>query len=323
KARWTPFSSLRGFALTGGYEYRSIARENVTYMFNENGGAPVDGELGFRQHTTVSNILHFGTEMKVTRSLDSFVRYKMTQTNDPIFGFSESLEDGAVPPRAVASSFGQSLNTNQPEHEDLVEFGGSWTPSYNFMLSGSIGIQKRHHSSPAANYDEDDYPMVFTAWYAPTDRWSITGGLGFFSNWIGQDVTIGKNHEGHGTVEDIYDTRFDYGGRAEVINLGSTYAATNRLTLTGTFEHTRSFNGFADPSVAAIGGGLDGVSLISTPGLSDVRVQTTRFSAGFDYELREQVSTYFRYSYYNYNDKAGNGNSGTASFFLGGLTATY
>jgi len=305
KARWKPFNSLSGFALTGGYEYRSIERTHAIYELDEaSAGDPLFGLGPFAQQSTESNIFHVGTTFDVTRTVDSFIRYKMIQTDNPLLGFAKAQE---------ADTWGQALNTNQPEHEDLIEFGGTWMPRQNFLLSATFGIQKRHNSSPEANFDEDDYPIVLSAWYAPTARWSISGGLAFLSNWIDQDITHGKGHGGSDTPNEL---AFEYGGRSEVINVGSSFAYTERLTLSGGLDFVRSSNAFGDPSVPAI-------SLAALSGASDVLVETTRLNAGFDYELREGVNTYFQYSYYNYDDKAGNGNSGTANMFLGGLSATY
>ena len=86
------------------------------------------------------------------------------------------------------------MNTNQPRHEDLIQLGGFWTPTTNFMLSSWIGIEQRRNRSVEAEFDEDNYPIVFNAWYAPTCRLSFSGGLAFYSNWIDQDITFGNLH---------------------------------------------------------------------------------------------------------------------------------
>ena len=141
------------------------------------------------------------------------------------------------------------------------KFGGTWTPASNFMLSTTIGLQKRYQNSSFAQFDENDYPMTFTAWYAPTTRWTVSGGLGFYSNWIDQEITIGKGHN----TEGVYDLPFEYGGRSHVVNFGTTYACTDRLTLSGGYEYVRGKDVFADPSTGAI-------SLEYLPGASDVLV---------------------------------------------------
>ena len=59
------------------------------------------------------------------------------------------------------------------------------------------------------------------------------------------------------------------------------------------------------------------------PGFSDVINTTTRYSLGAEYELRQGIYCYFYYNYYDFQDKAGNGQTGTTNSFLGGLTAVY
>ncbi len=59
------------------------------------------------------------------------------------------------------------------------------------------------------------------------------------------------------------------------------------------------------------------------PGYFDVAVDRTRITGGFDWCLREHISTYFRYLYEDYEDKSVTFNSGTAHMFLAGLSAIY
>ena len=81
-------------------------------------------------------------------------------------------------------------------------------------------------------------------------------------------------------------------------------------------EFTRSKARFDDPS-------LPDLTLTYLPGASDVITETTRFNAGLNYRLRAGMDCYFHYDFYDWNDKAGNGESGTAHMLLGGLAATY
>ncbi len=325
KARWRPFTTSR-LALTGGYEYRSIERNPVTYTIagpsrelDDPGiDVPPDfpgypqglGPFTFVQPTTKMNVFRVGTEMRMSRHFDSFLRYEMRQIEDPLFGVRP--EDQWSVPTAV--------NTNQPEHEDLVEFGGTWMPAYNVLFSATFGLLNRHHCSPYANFDEDNYPIVLTAWWAPTPRWSISGGLAFMSNWIDQDITIGTGAWQFNlplrTWEGIDDVPFSYGSRADVISLGTTYAATDRMTLSGGLEFARSSAIFDDPSIPNL-------DLTYLPGASDVLTETTRFNAGMNYRLSHGMDCYLHYNFYDWNDKAGNGESGTAHMFLGGLAAAY
>jgi len=277
----------------------------VTYEFTElnNSSHLGPGPLEFTQPSTYSNELQFGAAMRFSCSTDTFVRYKMRSVVDPLYGFTDAQE-GVV--------YGDAINTNQPTHEDLVEFGGTWTPASNFMLSTTIGIQQRHHNSSYARFDEDDYPITLTAWYAPTCRWTVSGGLGFYSNWIDQDITFGNLHG-----SEPQDTQpVNYTGRAHVINAATSYAWNDRLTLTAGYEFARGQNSFRVPSPS-------GADWSTLPGFSDVIDTTTRISLGADYELRQGIYCYLSYNYYDFQDKAGNGQTGTTNSFLGGFTATY
>jgi hypothetical protein len=296
--------------VTGGYKYQIIERGNVTYPLSD---PLAGGPATFTQPDTVSNLFHAGLENRWSRQFDTFVRYKMLSVDSPLFGFSETQQE---PP-----TLGKALNTKLPTHEDLIEFGGTWTPNNKFFVNSTFGVQKRNHHSGGADFDEDDYPIIFSAWYAPTVRWTISGGLGFYSNWIDQLVTAGKNTSIHGGgSEGDDDVPFSYGSRAQVINLGTSYAASDRLTLSGDFEFVRATARFADPSFIGDTGPVD---LSYLPGASDVLTETTRFSLGADYMLSRQISCYFQYQFYDWNDEAGNDESGTANMFLGGVTAKY
>jgi len=54
-----------------------------------------------------------------------------------------------------------------------------------------------------------------------------------------------------------------------------------------------------------------------------VDVVTIRYTAGVDWELREAVLLYFRYNFFDFEDKSDDLNSGTANFFLAGISAIY
>ena len=331
KSRWSPFrghhSRISGLSFTGGYEYSSIERGFVAY--------PAQPNTLMTQPNTYAHLMHTGASMRWSRATDSFIRYKMRSINDPLFGLSERNGD---------------QNTSQPEHEDMIEFGGTWTPTDNFLFSATFGIEKRHTehlysnlspgfpgASGLANplsmrFDEADYPIVLTAWYAPTSRWSLTSGYAHYTNWINQDIRLGDAYDdgvnaGYNHVEpNAASTAWRYGGRSQVVSLGSAYAWSQRLTLNGGLEWVRGRNSFFAPSPATA---VDDAGNPVTPdwsGLgrnSDVVVQTTRFSVGVDYELRRGMATYFRYNHFNYDDRSGNAGTGSSHLFLTGLTAMY
>ncbi len=317
KGRWKLNEAYRsrGLALTAGYEYESIDREFASFPLPNLTPPQV-----FTQPTTISNLVHVGADMRWSASLDTYVRFKSRQVDNPLLGVREADESTNDPALQLPSPIdATALNSKLPQHVELIELGGTWTPTYNFLLSATIGIETTNNhfaDRQVVNFDEDSYPIVFTAWYAPTCRWSLSGGLAFYSNWIDQDVTFGNLHQSSRGDEPQDTQPVNYGGRSQVINFGTSYMATDRLTLKGTWEYAHSRNSFFVPSP-------DGADWSTLPLFSDVLVETNRILAGVDYWLRDGISCYAYYNYYNWDDKASNGESGTANMYLVGVSAVY
>ncbi len=284
KGRWRPFHGVRswrrGLSLSGGYEYRGLARENAIFT---------EDSVTVNQSQTTTNRMHLRTSMKWTSAFESYVRYRLGFTDDPLFGIAKN---GVT-------------NTGLPTQEHDVEIGGTWTPADNFLMTATFGIQNRSNTSEVSNFQEDDYPMIITAWYAPLPRWTFSGGLAFYSNWIDQDITLGG-------LSDVSTSRWNYKGRSDVINLGTTYAWSESLTVTGGFEFVRGSNIFGSPTLWP-----------DLPGYSDVLVETTRWTAGIDYQIFNGMDFYFRYQFFDYEDKSVDINSGTASMILTGMSAIF
>jgi len=288
KGRWQPFygdrSWRRGLRLSGGYKYRGLARENAIFA---------EKTVTVDQSQTTANLTHVRASMKWNSAIESNVRYRLGYVDNPLFGIAKNGE----------------TNTGLPTEEHLVEIGGTWTPADNFLLTGSVGFENRWNTSDVSNFQEDNYPTVLTCWYAPAPHWTFSGGLAFFSNWIDQDITLGG-------LSDTNTSRWNYKGRSDVFNVGTTYAWSDCLTLSGGFEFVRGSNGFATPA--------------TTPDLSqfsDVLVETTRWTAGFDYQVFSGADFFFRYQFFDYEDKsqsiAQDINSGTANMFLTGINAIF
>ena len=96
------------------------------------------------------------------------------------------------------------------------------------------------------------------------------------------------------------------------MNLGTTYVWSDRLTLSGGFELVRGSNGFSAPAIP-----------YDLSQFSDVLVETTRWNAGLDYQLYSGMDFYFRYQFFDYEDKSQARNSGTANMFLTGINAVF
>jgi hypothetical protein len=325
KARWSPFRGnygSEGLALTGGYEYYDIYRSYVTYVIGDTDNptrTPLEQLLAsgdarlFVLPNTHGNEFYVGADKRWSPTLDTYIRYTMRVVDDPLVGIRLSDEQYVADGNASYMA-----DTNQPEHEDLVQIGGTWVPTYSFLLSGWVGLEKHYNRSPYANFDQNNYPIVVTAWYAPTPRWSFSGGLGYYTDFIGQDITLGFREESSNPARSFpaFTERWGYTGRAQVYNFGARFAYTPRVILRGDVEWVRGKNEFFAPSAPD-------TDLSALPALSDTIVETTRISAGIDWLMTERISSFFRYNYYDYNDESAAYNSGTANMFLGGLTAIF
>ena len=183
KSRWRPFYDACGlancFAVTSGYEYSEISRTNVTYDL-ENLTPPVE----FTQPDTNTNMFFVGLQQDWSREVNTYIRYRLIDNQWPMLGVTHREQ----------LSLDAAINSNQPENENRIEIGGYWTPATNFLMNASFWIQNSSHHSEYVNFDQDNYPVVVSAGYAPNPCWSFTAGLATFSDWINQDVTLGREN---------------------------------------------------------------------------------------------------------------------------------
>lgn len=312
-SRWRPFANDYGlinkWAVVSGYEYSRLNRDNADYGLERQG-------VVFTQPDSTTNMFFTGVEQVWTEQFNSYVRYRWIDTDYPLVGVREWTErfNGLDP----------AINSNQPEHIDRIELGGTYTPYNNLMFSASIWLQNSYNTTDYVRFDEDSYPIVLTAWYAPTDRSTWTVGYANLTNWINQDITLGieDGFNNDGTVNaaerPAFTAPWSYAGRADVFNIGTTYAVTVNLRLVGGFEYVRGENYFDPPPIT-----VAPIPYTDLPAYSAIETNIYRFNAGFDYELRRYVNTYFRYNYYDYDDAYAVYNNGTAHAFLAGLSGTF
>jgi hypothetical protein len=173
------------------------------------------------------------------------------------------------------------------------------------------------HRSEFANFTEDSYPLVFTVWYAPTCRLSLTGGYAFYSNWIDQDITLGANR---GNPAQVETTRWDYSGENHLVSLGSSYAWSPCVQLIGGYEFNRGSNTFDIPISPHV---ADGVDWSTVESVADVIVETHRITTGVDWQPYKKTNVYLRYIFYEYEDVSAGLYSGTAHMALAGATRTW
>jgi len=282
---WTELA--RGISFSAGCETGATHREYADYFIEQTA-------VVFHQRHT-SYISYFATaKMGWSPTFKTFLRYKGRNTDDPLYGVDQI--EGVT-------------NTSLPEHEHLVEIGGTWVPSPSFIANVSAGIQNRSHSSSAAEFEEDSYPLTVTLYYAPFYDLTLNAGYGSYSNWIDQDIWF----PGDNPAVDRWDRRtWNYGGRSHILSLGAGYACTPRVTLTGGVELVWARNA-VDPFQP----------WPDLPDYFEVVVNKTRVNAGIDFWVRDGISAYFRYVFDEYEDKSVDYNSGTAHLFLAGASAVY
>ncbi len=304
KNRWRPFYDsygvAKGFAVVGGYEWAQIKRSNVTYE--------LDSLADFTQPTTVSNMLFVGVQEDWSPALSSFLRYRFTANSWPIVGVTERQ----------TLSVDAAINSNQPEYVGQVEMGGTWNVADDFMLSGTFWVENSYNHSEYVNFSETAYPYTLSAWYTPNAKWSLVAGYASLTNWITQDITLGREDGGAGELT-AWTTPWNFVGDSDVINLAASYAATEKLRLMSQVEYVRAENYFLAPAAPATAT----TPYTDLPGYSAVINDLYRLSAGFDYLIRPQIDVFVRYNFYDVIDSTADYNSGTAHMFLAGLSGTF
>lgn len=283
--------AFNGLTLTTGAEQGLVERNFAQYVIQvpeQPPGPIVD------QERTAFTAFHVGASLRCAPGLDTYARYRLRVTKDPLF--------------AVGRYYGFT-NTSRPEEQSVLEIGSTWILADNFLATATVGLENSRHHSEVADFNEDSYPMTFTLWYAPTPAWSLSAGFAYYSNWIDQNITFPSDTPAVSTG----DTRqWNYGGEGRVLSVGSSYAWTRRLTLSGGVQFVRARDA-VDP-------------LAPWPDLTDyfdVVVDRTRITGGIDWLLHEHISAYFRYLYEDYEDKSVAFNSGTAHMLLTGMSASY
>jgi hypothetical protein len=274
--------------LTSGYEYHTISRDYATYP-------TATGD--FTQPDTKSHEFKIGPATRWSNSVNTYVRYTVRFIEDPLIGVREN---------------GGQFNTNQPELENQVDLGGTWLLGPNLAATAQVGVVNRSHDSQFAWFDENDFPVICTVWYAPTDRLSLAGGYGYISNFIDQDITLGAAPAATET------TRWDYTGENHQLSLNAVYCATSDVRLLAGYEWNWGNNSFTVPDSPN-----PGVDWSLLPFLSDVESEIHRVTTGMDWQVSRNLNVYARYILFDYDDIAAGLESGTAHMFLAGAALVH
>lgn len=320
RGAWKPyeylcFGPLSGVIVSSGYEYSQISREDVTYGI---GASDRPAEIGtglrnpgtlFTIKDTQENMMYFDVSKRWNPQWNTFVRYKLRIIDDPLIGLRLYDEPFQETPQHTETF----SNSNLPENVNTVEIGGTWMPAENLILTAQAGIENREHSSIHADFDEQSYPMTFTAWYGATSKWSWSAGAGYYNSFIDQDITVGA-FEIPGL--ELFTTNWDYDARTQVYNIGTRYAFTNRLSLNGNIEWLRGVNVFNAPTPP-------GDDLEVAEDVAGIIVEQTRFTLGADYVIGPRITAFTRYIFLDFEDIDDGWDSGTAHLLLGGLSAVF
>ena len=327
--RWLPFGDdsdwvRRHFAVTGGYEYSTEHYQSTSLgggypnsLTYAGAYGPPPGSLAqFTQPDTIKNTFSVGLEEKWSDSFQTYVRYKWIGTDYPFLGFTPAVESSQL----------AAVNTCLPTREDRVEVGGTWTANDSFMLNATVFLETASNNGPYAQLDSNSFPYVLSAWWAPTSQWSLNAGFAEMDNWIDQQVvqsSLASNTAGT-TGASPYFIPATFNNRSDVVNLGTRYAWSPKLSTCATFEYVHGVN--ASNITPPAGYNLGQYSLVYS--------ETYRVTLGVDYILGPRITTFARYNYIIFDDlvppftpaTAGQTNtngSGQANMFLVGAGAKF
>ena len=145
-------------------------------------------------------------------------------------------------------------------------------------------------------------------------------------NWINQSSYLSNLNSAGGPIVQV---PWQYNGVSDVMNLGTRYQATEKLSFTGLFEYVHgidSAGALVNPNnqqgTAWLPYGTKPYPTYDIGQYSLVKMQSFRLEAGADYRLRPCVTCYVRYNYYDYHDDSGT-TSGQANMILGGMSAKF
>jgi hypothetical protein len=321
KGVWRPWGggySRDGLALVAGYEYCDLERSFAIFPLTAGSVAFPTGGVA-DQSQTITNSFQIGPDYRWSERFDTYLRYKHQQADQPLFG---------------VQPFNGVFNSSLPQYDNIVELGFNWVPSDWLVFNACVGVEKaENHEVFGAqtweqiNYDEESYPMSFNIWYAATKKWSFSAGYALYSNFIGQDINVADQSTFDGTnaasAASPVTGRWNYGGRAQVINIGSQYCATSRVVFMGQIEWVRGHNAVTSSPmlIPGTGGAIVPVNDLGT--YSEILNETTRFTIGMDWKISPRVVNYYRYELYDFRDIHPGYQSGTAQGILGGLSAFF
>ena len=325
KGSWRPDINIplfKDLAFTAGYEYDYLDRINAVWETPPQGplaGTTDPGANGpiISQGNTTTQTLFVGVSKPWCYNIESYVRYKILYVDNPLFGVRQ--ENGVV-------------DTSQPQHQDIVEFGGGWHPCSNFSitLQQDIDVDQTHYDHSSAvpgnivNFNAQTYNTTLTMWYAPIPKLSMIASASLFSNWIDQNLFLGDATLTSTTTSSnplILQPTY-YAGVSELFNFNLYYLLTDKSRFNFGYQYVRgsnTFNMMASPSFYSTTGQVPPPFANSTYGdlaqFSSAIVDTTKITAGISWRVRPKMTVSFHYDFFDYVDEVVNANSGIAHQF--------
>jgi hypothetical protein len=313
RGSWRPAwfdPSLCRLTFTGGYEFDVLNREYAVYQQGDVLNNII-ANIQFDEPRTQTQTVHVGAQQVWNTCLDTFARYKVEFVKNPLYGFSET---SAV------------VNTSLPKQRHIVEVGGGWFPCHNFGISTQEEIDLAWHFADISavpgnliHFNEESYSTVATVWYAPTQQLSLTGSVAFLSNWLEQNITLGDDYitpgMPAGSLTPPETRRWNYGGTANIFSCRANYRLREDISLFAGYEYSRGNDRFGNRGFADLWPDL--------PQYSTVLVVTQRINTGIDWRPTELLTVYFRYIFFDYDDKSPGYNRGQAHIFLAGLSMIF
>ena len=313
-ARWRPFKDeccapLSKLSIVGGYEYSTLMRENAGDTLLAGGpGTFVSPSGVFTQPNSNTNTFTVGVEEKWSRQFDTFLRYKFISTQYPLYGITPD----------AGQSIDAALNSNLPTQENRAELGCTWTPTDCLMVNATLYLENAMSDAPYVAWTSNSLPFTLSAWWSPTQDWSFSAGASEMDSWINQNVSAGPL----GSTADGINIPWNFRGAADVLNLGTRYRATEKLSFNALFEYVHGINSSSGVVPSAQQTPTTGAPY-DLGQYSLVKEQSFRMEVGADYILRPRVTTYVRYNYYDFQDLATGLTSGQSNMILGGMSATF
>jgi predicted porin len=321
RGTWRPWGcgyDQGGLAITGSYEYCDLDRTNAIYAIDPV-IVPTPNPLYLDESHTITDSFQIGPDYRWSSCFDTYLHYKFQYANQPLIGANRANQTASSTVPAYPTPIALDVfDTLLPQYDHIVELGFNWFPCDWFIFNACLGLERGDNHTQYANFDEENYPMTVNFWYAVSDRWSLSAGYSVYSNFVGQDISLADQtpYTGSASALPPVTSKWNYGGQAHVVTVGSRYALTERMTLTGQFEWVRGNDLIYDSYSPATG----------QPGLgtySQVLNETTRVSLGADWKVRPRMVVYTRYELYNFNDVEPGYQTGLAQGILGGFSALF